>query len=345
MMAKRIPYISLLSTVSCFAVVLLHTNGCFWTFSTERYWKTANIIECLAYFAVPCFFMISGATLINYRERYSLKQYFEKRIEKTLIPFVFWSLVGLLYQIIVTKSLSFSNLNFIFVYNGIVRTSFVGVYWFFIHLFCIYLCIPLFAAVEKAARKEVFTYVAVIGFLINSVVPFLIRLSGLQIAWPLSVQIASGSLLYIPIGFLLHEYEMSRKTRKILYLLAVFGLLLHIVGTHYLSMKNGRIIDTFKGYTNLPCVFYSVGIFTFFRYNTEKILRFSVLEKTVSFLAQYSFAIYLMHWFILDLFRRVSDVDTRLMAFRLGAPFLIMGIAVGIAFVLKKIPVIRKIVP
>ena len=65
---------------------MLHTNECFWTFSAEeRYWRTANIIECIFYFAVPVFFMISGITLMDFYDRNSLKEYFLKEPEKLLL--------------------------------------------------------------------------------------------------------------------------------------------------------------------------------------------------------------------------------------------------------------------
>ena len=70
---NRIEYISMASVVSALAVIFLHTNDCFWTFSTARYWFSANIIESVFYFAVPIFFMISGAMLIGYNDRYDLK--------------------------------------------------------------------------------------------------------------------------------------------------------------------------------------------------------------------------------------------------------------------------------
>lgn len=69
-MKKKI-YIQILGVIACLAVVAMHVNGCFWQFSYDRYWITANIIECICYFAVPIFFMISGATLLNYRKRYT----------------------------------------------------------------------------------------------------------------------------------------------------------------------------------------------------------------------------------------------------------------------------------
>lgn len=59
-------YITVLNVLSALAVVGMHTNGCFWQFSRERWWFTANIIESVFYFAVPVFFMITGATLLDY---------------------------------------------------------------------------------------------------------------------------------------------------------------------------------------------------------------------------------------------------------------------------------------
>ena len=84
---KRKIYIQILGVLSCLAVVVLHTTGCFWDFSYERYWLTANLIENLCYFAVPIFFMISGATLMDYRKRYSTEEFFKKDFGRQLFHF------------------------------------------------------------------------------------------------------------------------------------------------------------------------------------------------------------------------------------------------------------------
>ncbi len=91
---KNIDYIVFVSVIAALSVLILHTNRCFWTFSaTESYWFSANIIECLFYAGVPLFFMISGITLMNFYDRYSLKEFFIKRFNKTVVPFVAWSLI------------------------------------------------------------------------------------------------------------------------------------------------------------------------------------------------------------------------------------------------------------
>lgn len=106
---KKKDYLTLLSVISAISVVILHTNGCFWIFNKERYWTTANIIECIFYFAVPVFFMISGATLLEYNEKYSTKTYIKKRIRKTVIPFLIWSIFGLLFCILYKKMCKLNN--------------------------------------------------------------------------------------------------------------------------------------------------------------------------------------------------------------------------------------------
>ena len=83
-------YITYLSVLGAIAVVYLHANGCYWSFSRERYWITANVIESIFYFAVPVFFMITGATLLDYTKRCDTKTFFTRRLKKTVIPFVFF---------------------------------------------------------------------------------------------------------------------------------------------------------------------------------------------------------------------------------------------------------------
>ena len=96
----RIEYIDILAVLSCLAVVFLHSNGIFWSFEKSRWWIYADIIESVFYFAVPVCFMLAGATLLDYRKKYSTEEFFAKRINKILIPFIFWSIVGIAMRFI-----------------------------------------------------------------------------------------------------------------------------------------------------------------------------------------------------------------------------------------------------
>ena len=129
----KIDYISFASVVSAIAVLYLHVNGCFWKFDADAgYWPSANIIESVFYFAVPVFFMISGVTLLDYNERYSTKEYFKKRIAKTVIPYVAWSFIGLILYTYVFHSIKPEEITPRFIADGLLNGSLVTIYWFFI---------------------------------------------------------------------------------------------------------------------------------------------------------------------------------------------------------------------
>ncbi len=345
MNGNRKEYITLINVVSCIAVVFLHTNGCFWTFSTARYWKTANIIESLFYFAVPCFFMITGAVLMDFREKYTLKVYFQKRIKKTVIPFLCWSVLGILFRIHVAGTLDGQSLTPVSVYNGIVNTSFIPIYWFFITLFCLYLSLPLFSAVEKKARKEIFSYLALAGFIINFGVVLVQNTMLKELSWPFSIGVVSGALIYLVIGYLICTYELPPRWRKGIYLCSIAGFLIHCIGTYRVSMAAGEVVSTYKGYYAVPCIMYSVGIFVWLRYNSGRILSSRIIKRIVSFIAPYSFGIYLLQYFIYSSLELYLNIHTESILYRLGAPFVIIPAAILIQWVLKKIPVLKYIVP
>ncbi len=205
--------LTFIQVISSIAVVTLHTNGCFWEFSsTERYWLTANIIECLFYFAVPVFFMITGITLIDYQNRYSTKIYFEKRIKKTLIPYIAWSILGV-FILLATGKIAWGNVTFKWIVKGLISTDqIIGIYWFFRPLFCVYLCIPLFSAIEKKKKIEMAKYLLIIGFVINILVPFVISITEIGIEWQYSISPISGYLFWVLAGYYIYNTLWENNT-------------------------------------------------------------------------------------------------------------------------------------
>ena len=69
----RVLYYDLLNIAACVAVIALHHNGLFHIFTGDRVWKECMIAEVGFYWAVPVFLMLSGATLLDYRNKYTTK--------------------------------------------------------------------------------------------------------------------------------------------------------------------------------------------------------------------------------------------------------------------------------
>lgn len=341
---EKANYITSLSVFSAFAVISLHTNGVFWDFSTRHYWLTANIIECFYYFAVPVFFMVSGATLIDFRDRYNLKSYFYKRFHKTVVPFIFWSFMGLVFHVFFLKDIPISNLNAFYIWNGVLGTSFVGVFWFFIPLFISYLSIPLFSEVHKQRRIKVFSYLIAVAFFLNFLIPFLIKISNLAIKWPIHIPAVEGNLIFILLGYVLSKVVISKSVRYSIYVFAIIGLLMHILGTYSLSMEAGKIIRTFKGFTNIPSILYAMGVFVFFKENEETIIKIGG-GRALRILKNYTFPTYLLHWFIMKFVVIEFQVNTYSIFYRLLAPFFIGAVCIIITKIIRCSPIGRIILP
>lgn len=90
---RDLNYIDYLTAISCLGVVFLHANGVFWSRPVGMVWISANVIESLFYFSAPVFFMLSGATLLGYRERYDTKTMLKRRFSRAVIPFLCWSII------------------------------------------------------------------------------------------------------------------------------------------------------------------------------------------------------------------------------------------------------------
>lgn len=293
-------YIDVLTVLSAFAVVMLHANGVYWSHPEGRLWVTSNFIETFFYFAVPIFFMISGATLMDYREKYSTKEYFIRRLIRVGIPFVVWKIGCVLalghlpYRHFLSKETAF-----IFV-NEFFNSSVVSVYWFFLPLFVIYLTIPFFASVREKRRN--FSYVIAWSLAVMTA-QLLVNFLKWKFAMTIVINfnslaslVSAYPLLYPLLGYCLATYEIPRKYRIAIYALGIAGFLMHFAGTMIVTRPDGPIDGMFKGYANLPAVLQAAAIFLFVKnIDFQKIPRF--LLSLLSFVKPYSFFVYLSHFY------------------------------------------------
>lgn len=340
---KRIQYISNLSVIAIIGVVFLHVNEVFWEYSNEGYWIFANIIENIFYFSAPIFFMITGAMLMDYRNRYGTKEYFKRRFIKTVIPFTFWSIIALLFQFYIKNSINISFLKLTTIINNILNANYLNYYWFFPALFGIYLCIPVFAVIKEEFKCKAFKYILVVSLMFNFLIPFLSNIFHWNISMPINVSICGDYLIYAILGYILHNEEFSKKKRIIIYLFALTGLLMNLFGTQILSHKFGRIIKTYRGYNNIPCILYSAGIFLLIKNLSEEVdNRFNRGMNTIS---QYTFSIYLVHGFILQIMKKIYHFNIYSISYRLYMPFIIIIICIGITYGVRKIPILKRVLP
>ena len=116
-------------------------------------------------------------------------------------------------------------------------------------------------------------------------------------------------------------------------------------GTYYVSMEAGKVLRTYKGYNNVPCILYSVGVFLFVKENAYR-LDTVLFRKKINKFKDYTFAIYLLHWFVMHSLIRAFHIDTHSIVYRLGGIFMVSFICVCITWFIRKIPWLgRRILP
>lgn len=342
---KATDYITFVMVVSAFAVLTLHTNNCFWWYTgKEGYWFSANIIECVFYFAVPLFFMVSGITLMDFFDRYPMKVYFAKRFMKTMLPFLVWSIVAIGIDLYMGKRI-WSNIDLRTIFQDITGNRVISIYWFFGALFVLYLCMPLFAAVEKSKRKLVFSYLVIMAFVFNILLPFLKKVFSSDLNTFFHIPVLVSYFIWPLLGWLLHNCEIKKWQKVIIYILGLSGLVLHICGSYVLSIETNHVVGTFKGYENVPSVLYAIGIFVMLKDVGTWIMKKEKLSRFVKMLGKYAFEIYLLQFILLDLAGTIPEIDRTSLAYRLGGPFVMIPIIMIFTWVVRKIPVLRNIVP
>ncbi len=348
----KILYFSYLTLLSCYLIVIGHCNAFFWTRPTGIRWIYSLTIESVCNFPIGMFFMISGATLMDYRQRYSTLEYLKRRFIKTGIPFIFWFIFGTFWPYLrIDTSGAFPKITaqlpctFIQALYGMADDRFSRIYWFFLALFSCYLLIPIFSRFKR--RDLVFNSVIAVLFVLYTITPMVCMLSGIPNKITPVISFQPEFFMYVLLGYQISTKDISLKLRRVIYTGGIIGVLIHLFGTAYLSYGLPVVNAAFKGHINLPPFLMAVSVFTLFKYTD-----FAAIEekkpRLKEFVSKYSgctFGVYLIHnYFIIGI--------PELFGFDSGNFFWLifgsLGIYFGclyISYWCKRVPVLRRIIP
>lgn len=340
MSTKRVVYFDLLNVAACIAVIALHCNQMVHTWQPGKNWLLAMAIETVFYWAVPIFFMLTGATLMRYRERYDTRTFIEKRVKRTVIPFVAWSLILFL---VVSVPLGGAHLGIRTFLNMMLNNQIEQVYWFFFPLFSLYLALPMISLL--ADNKKVILYGVMVSFALASVLPYLCQLGGVNWNGVISIPSFGGMLLYVGLGYLLSSTDLDDKTTRTLYALGILGTIFRFVYTTVMSESIGAVDRLFFNYSAFPAVLQAVAVFLLFKNLNLSRLQGRVIT-VLSELSACSFGVYLIHKPVLDhVVLGLMNVPMQSVALRTVGVLVLYAACVLAVFLLKKVPLVKAIIP
>ncbi|MBO5066653.1 MAG: acyltransferase family protein [Clostridia bacterium] len=313
-------------------------------------WNIYNFCNSLSRWGVPVFVMISGALFLP--REIPTKTLYKKYISRMAIAYIVWSafyaIVDPIGKLIFTEGYQISLPeivgNFI---SGAVHL------WFLPMIIGLYICIPLIKHLTK--NDKLIKY-----FLILSLVFCFIKTQSELVATCLlkgnaqlifenvntlfknfNVNIAFGFATYFILGFYLNKTEINKKNRMIIYTLGIIGLALTILLNLLASKNADQSSEAFYSTTSVNVLLMAIAVFVWFKYNANGNEK---LNKIIIKLSKYSFGAFLVHIFILKVFRSFGIQSTSFHPV-LSVPTITIATTIAsylISLILNKIPVIKK---
>ncbi len=338
-----IKYLSRLKAVSCIAIVFLHTFYSVAGYAgtlTEK--SAAYSFRNLMMWAVPCFVMCSGALLLDEKRKVTMKKLFGTYICRMLITLIVFSLLFSLFDFaLVQKNMS---INFITdAFKNILYGTGWKHMWYIYLMIAIYLLLPIYRLVSKSASENEIKYMlAVYGFMI-SVLPLIENLLGKSIAFYICVYTIYPFYLFL--GYAIHNGIIKLNKHFAAFLTIIFAVLTVILTfygcKHYKSFLGGQLYN----YSFPTIVIGSIGIYSLFK-SGEKV-ELGVIDKFFAQIEKCSFGIYLIHMAILKyifVVMKFNPIEKGGLFMTALISVVIFIISFVIAWILKKIPYVKKIV-
>lgn len=293
--SKRVINIDIMRIIATLAVINIHVISNFnkepLNSVSSYWWYFGDISHSLSRFAVPLFIMISGALLLNSKKEENTKDFLKKRLLKVVIPFLFWSVAYILFNAHLAHN--YKNINVVY----ILKTILAGPVYF--HLWFVYAIIPLYL-ITPIIKKGV-------NNLNNSQFKYLFLLWGLttfhtyigyffKINVGIYINNISGFIGYFISGYYIYKSDISRKQRKIWYLIGVISLMFTIIETRLLSIQNGVFNQFFYDSMQPNIILITVAVFIFLKYHKFKNIHG---RDMITKLSNVCFPVYLMHPLVL----------------------------------------------
>lgn len=339
----------ILTILACLMVVFFHTNGIIYTYSDTLSWKISVVERCIVYSAIPIFFMLTGAKLMGYRNRYSTKEYAQKRLQRIGIPFLFWNVFYLIYQRVTAPEASFHSVKeFISMF---LNSEFQDRYWFFIPLFAIYAAIPVVSLVLQAENHRKYLWYAVyVTFALNWVLNPVCSMFGIAYNSNLTMPIAGGYLIYALFGYLVSTEQWSRRKRIALYLLTVISGVFAVGYTIFVSTQMERSVLGMLSYLYFPSGLTGAAIFVFLKQLLEKpsvaevLHRREKLVKLIRTVSSCCMGVWLTHSLAIVVAVKLLGLSAESYLLRFAMPPVIFAACVLGVWIVRKIPVLKHIV-
>lgn len=346
-MTSRIIWIDLIKVVAIFSVLLLHTASPIVKHLSKvdpLVWNIGNFYDSMVRMAVPLFFMVTGALLLNQKEE-SLHTFFSKRFLKVVIPLLGWSLIYILFR----KYYLHQDINFL---NHFFASFYKKQYyhlWFLYTLIGLYLFIPIFKIFVQNTSKTIHLYFIILWVFTVSIIPIINKFTSIHI--PNYLPMMSGHIGFLLLGYMLYHLEINKKIFITSFILIIVTTIITTVGTYYLSIDANKFQSFFYKNLSLTTIIQSISYFIVLKYIAMKTYTTNTTINTIiTQLSLTSFGIYLIHPIILKILQQkyihLNDLTINNVVFLIPlTTIIVFMLSYIIIYFMRKIPLLKNLTP
>ena len=337
---KRDSSIDLLKTIAILCVILIHCAGSTMEGAVGTAdWYASVFWGTVSRFAVPVFFMCSGALMLRPGKELSIKRLWGKSILRLVLAMLFWAFCYKCWHLLAGGSFSLPAL-----WQAVKEVLLFNqeFHLYYLHMILlVYAFLPVLRVITAHADKKTLQYLLALWFLLGIVFPTLrpywpmTLLSDIPLQWGINMTYAS--IGYCFLGYYMTAYPPRRK--GLFWLLYLGGLGLTAGLTIAFSLRGGALEQHFIGGMGVCVALMAAGVFGLcsgFSARGRKV-------KALTHLSKASFCIYLIHAFCLPYAQ--SFIASGLLPAALAIPLAalaIFALCLGGYEILSRIPWVNK---
>jgi surface polysaccharide O-acyltransferase-like enzyme len=346
----RIEYADAIRAFAIIAIVFLHVSSPI-TQDFFRYgptwWWIANIAYSCARPGIALFVMISGMLLLAPGKEETLGYFFQKRLVRIGIPFLFWGTVYFFWK----TGMHGPEFSFLHALKEFIQGSIYYHLWFIYTVAGLYLTVPVFRVYAKNASRSNQVYLLSLWFVGTSAYPLIKYFTGVSIGVP--IMVAGGFLGAFLLGNFLRDVPVGKKKLVLAWLICCVCAVFTACSTYFISVQKKAYNGLFEDFLSpnvilmAVCLFFIIKSVSFDRMKKDMPL----LYKTMTIVSSTSFSIYLMQILVLEIFTsHVPWFSLNAVTFHplIGIPLTAaatVAVCAGTVMMLRKIPYLRYVLP
>ncbi|MCO6542556.1 MAG: acyltransferase [Lactobacillus sp.] len=333
---KRYVFLDFIRIVSMLLVVLAH---CFVDSNLQPHNIMAHTVVYFTDLAVPLFFMISGALILNSSKTYDLKYLFWNRLRRIVVPFILWQIIASVVSQLYNRDFTWRHLLHTIIYMYHVPVS--PAFWFIYTLVAFYLVSPFLKAALDHLNTQTILYLLCLWYIFDILFNHLILSAADPIKTIFSVYPQGqmnwfyGYFGYLVLGYLCLQRKIKLKytgiwTSCLAALIIIFNVISPYLDNHYLKTSDILI--------NAIIPFVTLGIFLICQEKEQLISHNQTGVRVIEFIASLSYGFYLNHGIGIATINQIWPHVRDFKLFILAA-----SLTFVIVLIIKLIPGIKKI--